>query len=182
MGTTATLMTAELLLERAGQGRCELIRGELVELMPVGKLHGKLVARILFWLMTFLEEHPLGSASTEVGVVLRRRPDLVYAPDVLFIAKERDREPDSPHFFEGAPDLAVEVLSPEDRAGKMQEKVRDYLAFGTRLVWVVDPESRTVTAYLPSGAAHVYSGYDQVPGLDVLPGFFIVPEKLFTAS
>src|ERR1035438_2841922 len=106
MSASTTLMTAEQLLERAGQGRSELIRGELVELMPVGRLHGKLVARILFWLMTFLEEHPLGSVSTEVGVLLTRDPDLVYAPDILFIAKERDREPDSTRFFQGAPDLA----------------------------------------------------------------------------
>jgi Uma2 family endonuclease len=179
MSTTSTLMTAEQLLERAGQGRSELIRGELVELMPVGQLHGKLVARLLFWLMTFLEEFPLGSVSTEVGVLLARDPDLVYAPDILFVAKERDHNPDSPRFFAGAPDLAVEVLSPEDRAGKVQEKIRDYLSFGTRLVWVVDPASRTVTAYRPSGAAHVYSGSDEVAAPDILPGFSFTPEKLF---
>ena len=181
MSATTTLMTAEQLLDRVGQGRSELIRGELVELMPVGQLHGKLVARLLFWLMIFLEDHPLGSVSTEVGVLLTRDPDLVYGPDILFIAKERDGDPNSPRFYHGAPDLAVEVLSPEDRAGKVQEKIRDYLHFGTRLVWLVDPTSRTVTVYHPSGEAHIYSGNDQVTGEDVLPGFSFTPEKLFSA-
>jgi Uma2 family endonuclease len=181
MSTTTTPITVEQLWAQAGQGRSELIRGELVELMPVGQLHGRLVARMLFFLMVFLEEHRLGFASTEVGVVLSRHPDLVCAPDVLFIAEDR-AEPDSTKFFEGAPDLAVEVLSPEDRAGKVQEKIRDYLAFGTKLVWIVDPASRTVTVYHPSGAAHVYSGSDEVNGEDVLPGFSFTPEKLFVVS
>ena len=146
-------ITAEQLWKHAGQGRSELVRGELVEFEPVGHWHGKLVARILFFLLAFLEEHRVGSASTEVGVVLAR-----------------------------APDLAVEVLSPEDRAGKVQEKIRDYLVFGTKLVWIVDTESRTVTVYHPSGAAHVYSGSDEVTGQDILPGFFFTPEKLFAVS
>jgi Uma2 family endonuclease len=172
-------MTAEQLLERSGNGRAELVRGELVELMPVKILHGKLVARLLAWLVVFLESHPLGSAMTEVGVVLARNPDLVYAPDILFLSRERERAADSEKFFEGAPDLAVEVLSPDDRAGKIQEKIRDYLAYGARLVWIVDPESRTVTAYHPSGEAHLYSGQDTVTGEDVLPGFSFTPARLF---
>ncbi len=179
MGTTASLMTAEQLLARSGDGRAELVRGELVELTPVKILHGKLVARLLAWLVVFLENHPLGSATTEVGVVLARNPDLVYAPDVLFVSREQDRAADPERFFEGAPDLAVEVLSPDDRAGKVQERIRNYLAYGSRLVWIVDPESRTVTPYRPSGAAHVYSGQDTVTGEDVLPEFSFTPVRLF---
>jgi len=82
-------------------------------------------------------------------------------------------------FFEGAADLAVEVLSPEDRAGKLHEKIRAYLKAGTRLVWIGDPDSSTVTVYRPSGATPVYSGQDEVTGEDVLPGFSFTPERLF---
>ena len=172
-------MTAEQLLERAGNGRAELVRGELVELMPVGFLHSRLVGRLLSWILMFVDKHNLGAAGTELGVILRRDPDVVLAPDISFISRSRVEHPTSTRFFDGPPDLAVEVLSPDDRAGKTQEKIREYLQAGTRQVWIVDADSSTVTVYLPSGAAQVYSGKDEVPGGDVLPGFSFRPAELF---
>ena len=179
MGTSTTLMTAEQLLARAGNGRAELVYGELVELMPVGFLHSKLVVRILLWISAFLETHPLGTVGTELGMVLARDPDLVYAPDVCFIAKAREPAADSRRFFEGAPDLAIEVLSPDDRPGRRNAKIQAYLAAGTRLVWVVDPDNSTVTVHRPSAPAQVYSGQDEVTGEDVLAGFSFQVERLF---
>jgi Uma2 family endonuclease len=179
MGTSATLMTAEQLLARAGDGRAELVYGELVDLMPVGFLHSMLVGRILFWIMSFLETHPLGKASTELGMLLAHDPDLVYAPDVFFIAKDRVPAATFRRFFEGAPDLAVEVLSPDDRPGRRNAKIQAYLAAGTRLVWVVDPDNSTVVAHRPSAPAQVYAGRDEVTGEDVLPGFSFQVERLF---
>jgi len=178
MGTT-TLITAEQLLARAGNGRAELVRGELVELMPVGLLHSRLVGRLLAWLVVFLDKHKLGMAGTELGVVLARDPDLVLAPDIYFLSKARVSHPTSTRFFDGAPDLAVEVLSPDDRAGKPQEKIRDYLKAGTQQVWIVDPDSSTVTVHLPGGAAQTYSGDIEVAGGDMLPGFSFRPAELF---
>lgn len=83
--------------------------------------------------------------------------------------------------MEGAPDLAVEVVSPDDRVVDIQQKIREYLHCGTRLVWLVDPRSKTITAYDPSGDAHVYAGDEPVPGGDVLPGFSFRPSELFEA-
>jgi Uma2 family endonuclease len=179
MGTTTTLMTAEQLLARAGEGRAELVYGELVELLPRGFLDSTLVGRLLYRIMVFLETHPLGTAGTELGMVLARDPDLVYTPDVFFIAKDREPAATSRRFFEGAPDLAIEVLSPDDRPGKRNAKIRAYSAGGTRLVWVVDPDDCTVTVHRPSAPAQVYSGRDEVTGEDVLPGFSFRVERLF---
>jgi Uma2 family endonuclease len=179
MGATTTLMTAEQLLARAGNGRAELVHGELVELMPVGLLHSRVVGRLLAWLIVFLDTHKLGIAGTELGVVLQRRPDLVYAPDIFFLAKARVSNPTSPRFFEGAPDLAVEVLSSDDRPGEVAQKIRDYLNAGTRQVWIVDPEAATATVHLPGGAFQSYSGESEVSGGDVLPGFSFRPADLF---
>ena len=170
-------MTAEQLPESAGDRRTELVRGELVEMSPVGGPHGRIVIRLGSRLDSFVSQRKLGAVATEFGVILRRKPDTVRAPDLCFIAAGRTIPRRG--FFQGAPDLAVEVVSPEDRASELQEKVREYLAAGSRLVWLVDPQSETVTVYRPSGDAHVYSGNEEVSGEPVLPGFSFRPADLF---
>jgi Uma2 family endonuclease len=127
----------------------------------------------------FVEQHQLGLAGAELGCVLSRSPDVVRAPDVAFVSAARLTTLQEERFFEGAPDLAVEVLSPNDKASEIQEKIREYLAAGARLVWIVDPQSQTVTAYRPSGNARFYSGDQEVSGEDVLPGFSFRPSALF---
>ena len=179
MGQTKTFMTAEQLLEIAGRGRSELVRGELVKMCAVGRPHSRIVLRLGRWMGAFVEERRLGEVGTEGGFTLSRDPDTVRAPDIHFVSAARLGPPDEQGFFEGAPDLVVEVLSPEDRASEVQEKVREYLAAGARLVLVVDPRNETVTAHHPSGAAQVYSGQQEVSGEDVLPGFSFRPADLF---
>ena len=179
MGATTTLMTAEQLLARAGDGRAELEHGELLELMPVGELHALLVGRLLAWLFVFLEKHRLGRTGTELGFVLKEDPDLVRAPDIFFLSKARAPHYPSTQFHQGAPDLAIEVLSPDDRAGKTQEKIREYLNAGAKQVWIVDPETATVTVHLPGGASQSYFGDSEVSGGDILPGFSFRPSDLF---
>ena len=122
-------MTAEQLPESAGDRRTELVRGELVEMSPVGGPHSLIVLRLGSWLYSFVTQRKLGFAGTELGVILRRKPDTVRAPDLYFIAAAR-RVP-ARGFFDGAPDLAVEVVSPEDRASELQEKIREYLPVDT---------------------------------------------------
>lgn len=179
MGQTKTLVTAEQLPQIANGRRMELVRGELVEMTPVGRKHGRQVLLLASWLVPFVSSKNLGEFGTEVGFILQRNPDIVRAPDISLISSARRGSADEDGFYEGAPDLAVEVLSPGDTASEVQEKVREYLAAGARLVWLVDPKSQTVTAYYPSGDAHVYSGNDEVPGNDVLPGFSFRPFDLF---
>jgi Uma2 family endonuclease len=175
----AILMTAEQLLARTGDGRSELVYGDFVELPPRGQLEAFLLSRLISSLAGFLEQHKIGVACTSLGVVLSRGPDTVRAPDLAFISKARISYPPSTKFFEGAPDLAIEVLSPEDRAGKTQEKIREYLKAGARQVWIVDPDTETVTVHLPGGGSQSYSGDSEVSGGDILPGFSFRPADLF---
>lgn len=177
-----TLMTAEQLLEIAGRGRSELVRGELVEMSPVGRPHGRTVVRLGAWMAPFVSERKLGEVGTEQGFIVSRNPDTVRAPDLHFVSAVRLAKAADEGFFEGGPDLAVEVLSPDDRASEVQEKIREYFAAGARLVWVVDPRSETVTVHHSSGDAHVYSGKQEVTGEDVLAGFSFRPADLFHAD
>lgn len=179
MSETKVLITAEQLPEIARGRRVELVRGEVVEMAPVGLDHIRIVGLLISWIVPFVRERKLGVAGPELGCVLARNPDLVRAPDIAFVSKARWSGKAGEKFLEGAADLAVEVVSPSDKASEMQQKIDEYLAAGTRLVWLVDPQSRTVTAYHPSGDAHLYRGNQEVPGENVLPGFSFRPADLF---
>ena len=182
MAETRTLITAEQLPAIAGSRRVELVRGELVEMSPVGGEHSELTVLLASRILSFVRKRKLGTVGTERGFVLFRDPDVVRAPDVHFVSTVRESPADRKGFFPGAPDLAVEILSPDDKASAVQEKIREYLTAGTRLVWLVDPQSETVTAYHPSGEARVYAGEQAVPGEDVLPGFSFRPADLFRSE
>jgi len=174
-------MTAEQLWEMGDTHRTELVRGELIELPLAGGIHACLVARLLSWTYAYVSDKKTGAVGTEWGFILARDPDIVRGPDVAFVAAARLIGAASEGFFAGAPDLAAEVLSPTDRAGEVQAKTREYLEAGARLVWVIDPQTQTVTVHRPSGDAHVYAGDDQVSGDDVLPGFSFRCAELFAS-
>ncbi len=172
-------------LWRMGEGdmRRELIDGEVVEMTPVGGIHGELTLEIGRRLAEYVRRHQLGRVVVgDVGFILRlpQDPERVRAPDVAFIAAERlpeGRLP--PGFIEGAPDLAVEVLSPNDNPVDVQQKVRDYLEAGARRVWVVAPEARVVTVYRPDGTARFLREHEVLEGEEVLPGLAIPLAELF---
>jgi Uma2 family endonuclease len=182
MATTTKLMTAEELFALPDDGfhKHELVRGELVTMVPPGLGHGNTASAFVQALGPFVRERNLGRIFIESGVVLERRPDTVRGPDVSFISADRLPPPEQrAKFFEGAPDLAIEVVSPGDTATELLEKVHEYLAAGCRLVWVADPKTRTVTAYRPDGSAHVYRDADTLSGEDVLPGLSVPVRQLF---
>jgi Uma2 family endonuclease len=179
MPDTASLLTAEQFLEIADGRRCELVRGEVVEMSPVQRKHSWVVALLLSWMVPYARRQKLGMVGTELGFILSRDPDVVRAPDLYFVSFARWGDLDANGFFVGAPDLAVEVLSPEDRASKVQEKVREYFAAGCSLVWIVDPDNATVTVYPSVSEAHVLSGRQSVTAETLLPGFPFVVEQLF---
>lgn len=179
MASTKTLVTAQQLLEMGSDARFELVCGELVPMSPIGKHHGYIVLRLGSWLVPFVEQRKLGWFGTERGFILAHDPDVVRAPDLYFLARHREPAGKGLGYCEGAPDLAVEVLSPSDKAVDLQLKIQEYLAAGTRLVWVVDPRTETITAYHPSGKAQVHSGDQIVTGEDVLSGFSFRCRDLF---
>jgi Uma2 family endonuclease len=131
-------------------------------------------------LHAFVRQNDLGRLlAAETGFRLFTNPDTVRAPDVAFVRHDRIPNPMPRGFAEFAPDLAVEVLSPDDRPGEVLEKVSDWLKGGTRLVWVVDPERRSARAYRDDGDIRLLGETDSLEGEDVLPGFNCQVRELF---
>ena len=183
MALAEKLMTAEELLRLSRSRRdkrYELIQGVLITMSPPGTVHGSFSSRLDNHLRTFVEAHKLGEVLVETGFRLAEDPDTVLAPDVSFIAAARISPQGLPDgYFPGAPDLAIEIVSPGDLDEEIQEKVSLYLQAGARLVWVVRPKRRTVTAHHPDGTARTFSAKDTLPGEDVLPNFALLLSELF---
>ena len=183
--TTATKLTAEEFFELVQRPEnankwLELDRGEVIEMPAPTKPHGfvclnigRLVANYTFELGRF---YAVGNDS---GVILRRNPDTVRGPDVAVYNDASTFEELHPKYGEVAPLLAIEVLSPSDRMGKVTQKVREYLEAGTRIVWVVDPEAKSVQIYRPGELPAVGWESDELSGYDVLPGFSCKVAALF---
>ena len=179
--STKALLTSEDLWKLVADGsRYELSRGELVPMTPVHFKHGKIVVSLARKLDQFADERGLGAVGTEIGFRLARNPDTLRAPDIAFVA--RSREPQGPaalKFAEFAPDLAVEVLSPEDSASDVLKKTEEYLAAGVRLVWIADPGTQTITVYRSLEDVRVLTADQELDGGDVLPGFRILVKEIF---
>jgi len=173
------ITTAEQLLRAGDIGRCELIRGELKMMIPAGDEHGRITVTLTYAVAGHVMSQQLGLLhGAETGFVLSRDPDTVRAPDLAFTRAERVSPPVR-GFVPAAPDLAVEVLSPDDRPGYVREKVAEWLEAGTLAVWVVDPRERTVTVHEAGQRPSVYGEPDLLPGGDLLPGFELAVRELF---
>jgi len=162
--------------------RHELLLGCLLTEPPAGYRHGRIWGRIYVLLDEFARSRGLGEVvASDVGFILARSPDTVRAPDVAFVSKERlltfrDRS----MYFPGPPDLAVEVLSPSERSGTIHGKVADYLAAGTKLVWLIDPEAQSVSVYRSLLVPRILSGDQELTGEEILPGLSIKVSDLFS--
>lgn len=181
MTTTAKrLLTAEEFWLLPGDGKHrELVRGEVVEEMPPGGLHGLVAVALAFRLHTWAGG-PGGVVGVESGFMLRRDPDIVRGPDVYYVRPERVPATGVPEgFWQSAPDLAVEVVSPSETAVDVRDKVRDFLEAGTPLVWVVYPLSREVVVHTPDGLARTLGGEAALEHPEVLPGFRCAVADLF---
>ena len=161
--------------------RYELVRGELRKMPPAGSDHGKFAGRIGARLGTYAMDSGLGDIYiADTGFKLALDPDHVLAPDAAFVRRERaSRTGESPGFFPGPPDMAVEVIWPSDTYSQVAEKVADWLRFGTRAVIVVDPRRRTVAVHRsPSGTVTLSEG-DTLAVEDVLPGWRMPVREVF---
>jgi Uma2 family endonuclease len=171
--TVAKLLTAEeFWLLPDTEMRRSLVRGEVVEEMPVGGEHAGLAVLFVRYLDRWAEESDAGWVGVEAGFILARNPDVVRGADVAFVRKERLPAGGAPKaFWELAPDLAVEIISPSESANDIRDKVADYLAAGTPLVLVAYPARREIIAHTPDDLARTYHADDTFTAPDVLPGF-----------
>ena len=171
--STKTLLTSDDLWKIVADGsRYELSKGELVLMTPVGIRHAAVVNNLGRFLGDFVKHHNLGLVGPEIGFKLAHNPDTLRAPDVAFIAKQRyEKTGVTAMFADFPPDLAVEVLSPEDTASEVTRKVEEYLAAGVPLVWVADPATQTVTVYRSLQDVKVLTSGQDLDASPVLPGF-----------
>jgi Uma2 family endonuclease len=179
MTPSAPVTADELLYLNLPNKRTALVRGALVVREPAGASHGGTAARLLVEIGVFVRSRDLGAVfAAETGFVLFTNPDTVRAPDVAFIRRERVPVPLPLGYFRIPPDLAVEVTSPGDTVREVEEKVADWLAAGTRLVWVIDSRKRTARVHRASGSWNIEAD-GLLDGEDVLPGFRMALSELF---
>ena len=180
MATTDRITTAEQLLQAPDLGRCELLRGELIMVAPAGGQHGRIEVDLIIALGTYAKPRGLGVVyGGDTGFLIARDPDTVRVPDAALVRAGRLPAEEPLGYIEGAPDLAVEVLSPNDRASEVIAKVQEWLTAGSRMVWVVDPKSRTVSVYRSRTEIAVLGASDTLTGGDVLPGFSLSVGEIF---
>ena len=185
------LMTAEEFFEFVicpeNDGRwLELVRGEVLELSRPTMPHGVVctnVGRIL-GNYTFAKRKGF-VVSNDAGVILERHPDTVRGPDLAYFEGVKTFADLPAKWAETPPRLAVEILSPSDRADQINDKLTDYLDNGVELVWIVDPGVRTVTVYTQENGPRVFTENQTLTGGAVLPDFqckvadfFYMPEEV----
>ena len=179
MSRPAGVVTAEELFELPDAKHYELVRGVPRVCEPPGGAHGRLAMQVGALLNEHVQRLGLGTVLVEAGYVLRRKPDTVRGPDISFVSVARLPPNQIPEtFIPGAPDLAVEIISPSSRWSEVEEKVADYLAGGARLVWLVDPRERRVVLRYPDRPPAVLTENDTLDGEDVVPGFTLPVAEL----
>ena len=182
MVTTTRLMTAEELLNLPDDGfRYELIRGKLRKRLPAGQTHGEYAMNISLSLGGYAKTNRLGkSYIADTGYILATDPDHVLAPDFAFISNERLSEiGESDGFAQGAPDIAVEVISPNDRYTEVEEKVEDWLNAGCRAVIIVNPRRRTVNLHRSPTDMTTLTESDTLELDDIVPGWQMPVQDIF---
>jgi Uma2 family endonuclease len=183
MATQLHTMTADELLAMPDDGiRRELVEGEIREMAPAGFEHSVVAANFATELNQFVRKHKLGAVGTaDPTFRLVGEPDTVRVPDVAFVRRERIEQMGglTKGFVSGGPDLAVEVVSPNDRYTEVRAKVREYLAAGTAMVIVLDAEGRSATIYRPGRAPLELTESDVIDGEDVVPGWKLPVRDIF---
>lgn len=176
-------MTADEFFEipaPADGSKLELVKGEVVAMTAPGFEHGEVQLSLGALIKTFLKANKIGRVVTESGVITERNEDTVRGPDVSYYSKERVpldqrivKYPTQP------PDLCVEVVSPSNTRKELRAKINEYFAVHVRMVWVVDPEDRSVTVLTNPDRGQTLYESAELTGGDVLPGFSCKVSELF---
>jgi Uma2 family endonuclease len=178
-----TATEVDVIMSKARIGRpCELVDGVLVE-KPVGYYESRLAVVLGYFLELFLDKHDLGIVVGADGMV-RVEISQIRLPDLSFFSWDHfpDRVLPPGAILSMSPDLAVEVLSPSNTRAEMRRKRREYFAGGTRLVWEVDPEERTVRVYTTATRSTLLREGDTLDGGTVLPGFRLPIRQWFARA
>jgi Uma2 family endonuclease len=177
-----TLLTAEDLLKKSDDSfRYELVKGIIRKMPPAGFEHGVRAVKIVRYLDVHTEKHKLGYVcGAETGFKISQDPDTVLAPDAAFVSQNSIDEQGIPKgYWVGAPDLAVEIISPNDTYTEVAEKADQWLSAGCKMVWVINPRRETVEVYRSNEDITVLRGDDILEGKEVIEGFQCRVEDLF---
>ncbi len=181
VSSPASLITGEELAAMGDIGRTELVKGEIIHLMPTGHPHNFYEGNITGFLFAFVRKHQLGRVLPgEVGIYTHRQPDTVRGADVAFISHQRLAQVQSKSFLDVCPELIVEVMSPDDTWSEVHEKLEEYFAVGAQLIWVVDPRRQKLHIYRSLTDLEILTVQDTLIGGEVLPGFQVPVAELFT--
>lgn len=181
MSTTTKLMTADELWRLPKVDKLyELVQGELIAMSPAGFDRGAIGVYLASSLFQHVRSQNLGCVvGPDTGFVLAHNPDTVRAPDVAFVRQDRLVTPRPVKFWEGAPDLAIEVLSPSDSATEMDAKVQEYLDAGATEVIVVTPKLKVVKIFRQGQTATILRSGDILRDLESVPGFQCKVDEIF---
>jgi Uma2 family endonuclease len=181
MSTTAQLVTADDLLKMPEDGfRYELVKGELKRMAPAGHEHGRVAVRFTWRLAQHVEANNLGAVyAAETGFLIATNPDTVRAPDVAFVSRKRLEEGKKEGYWPGAPDLAVEVVSPGDTYSEVEEKATEWLEAGVLMVLALNPRKRTVTVYRSLKEITILNEDANIELGEVVPGFKVAVKDIF---
>jgi Uma2 family endonuclease len=180
----ATVSQAPLTLEQFAQlpgddARHEMDAGTLITLPPAKSLHALIALTVLEALQSYLRASAVSRAIPEAGYVLSRDPLTIRQPDVSVLSKARIAATNADSYFEGAPDLAVEVVSPSDSAQELESKVGQYLQAGAKQVWVLYPKTRNIHLFSAGAPVRILDENQVLEGGELLPGFSVRVADLF---
>ena len=176
------MKTAEQLSLMPDDGnRYELIEGELIMMSPAGGRHGRIAARFNKLLAIHVDDHELGATfAAETGFLIAQNPDTVRAPDGAFVKQEKmETQVDDSGFLPFAPDLAAEVVSPNDSFASVETKAFTWLDAGTQLVLILEPESKTAHLYRSRTEIAIYQVGEEINAADVVAGWHVAVSEIF---
>lgn len=172
-------MTAAGLWKQSPDTPGELVKGRFIAMPPTGHPHGTIEANIARDLGAFIKQRGLGKVmSGEVGIITQRDPDTVRGADVVYMSNERLSKAQTDGYLDVAPELVIEIISPNDRWTDINEKIGEYLACGVVAVWIIDPRTQRVTSYGHGREVLVYGIDDVLAAPDILPEFALPIREL----